>query len=149
MIFQQKCSSCYILSTDQISLPGCLYFLRYWTICVLQLFVIQVVTSWILKLALPSNRAIFSTWPKSHDKNLNILRTKRAFKVQHFSSFLKVFQLSKMSQTLECVFNCWAYFLLWREYFDTCIAKRFVTISLKIQTLVNHESCGIKFSNTW
>ena len=27
MIFQQKCSSCYILLTDQISLPGCLYFL--------------------------------------------------------------------------------------------------------------------------
>ena len=32
MIFQQKCSSCYILLTDQISLPGCLYFLRYWEI---------------------------------------------------------------------------------------------------------------------
>ena len=52
MIFQQKCSLCYILLTDQISLPGCLYFLRYWVICVLQLFVIQVVTSWISKLTL-------------------------------------------------------------------------------------------------
>ena len=52
MIFQQICSSCYILITDQISLPGCLYFLRYWEICVLQLFVNQVVTSWILKLTL-------------------------------------------------------------------------------------------------
>ena len=40
---QQKCSSCYILLTDQISLPGCLYFLRYWVTCVLQLFVNQVV----------------------------------------------------------------------------------------------------------
>ena len=50
MIFQQKCFSCYILLTDQISLPGCLYFLRYWAICVLQLFVNQVMTSWILKL---------------------------------------------------------------------------------------------------
>ena len=29
----------------QISLPDCLYFLRYWAICVLQLFVNQVVTS--------------------------------------------------------------------------------------------------------
>ena len=28
MIFQQKCSLCYFLSTDQVSLPGCLYFLR-------------------------------------------------------------------------------------------------------------------------
>ena len=44
MIFQQRCSSCYILLTDEISLPGCLYFLIYWEICVLQLFVIQVVT---------------------------------------------------------------------------------------------------------
>ena len=34
MIFQQKCSSCYILLTDQISLPGCLYFLRYWAMCI-------------------------------------------------------------------------------------------------------------------
>ena len=50
MIFKQKCLSCYILLTDQLSLPGCLYFLRYWVICVWQLFVIQVLTSWILKL---------------------------------------------------------------------------------------------------
>ena len=35
-----------------ISLPGWLYFLRYWTIYVLKLFVNQVVTSWILKLTL-------------------------------------------------------------------------------------------------
>ena len=29
MIFQEKCFSCYILLTDKISLPDCLYFLRY------------------------------------------------------------------------------------------------------------------------
>ena len=34
-----------ILLTDQISLPDCLYFLRYWSICVLQLFFNQAVTS--------------------------------------------------------------------------------------------------------
>ena len=39
MILQQECSSNYILLTDQISLPGYLYFLRYWAICALQLFV--------------------------------------------------------------------------------------------------------------
>ena len=50
--FSTKCFSYYILLTEQISLPGCLYFLRYWAICVLQFFVNQVVTSWILKLAL-------------------------------------------------------------------------------------------------
>ena len=43
--FSTKMFPCYILLTDQISLSGCLYFLRYWAICVLQLFVNQVVTS--------------------------------------------------------------------------------------------------------
>ena len=33
-----------------------------------------------------SNQAVFSTWSKSHDKNLNVLRTKRAFKVK-FKAF--------------------------------------------------------------
>ena len=35
----------YILLTDQVSLPDCLYFLRYRAICALQLFVSEVVTS--------------------------------------------------------------------------------------------------------
>ena len=52
-VFQGKCFSCYVLLTDQFSLPDCLYFLRYCSICVLQLFVNQVVTSSILKLILP------------------------------------------------------------------------------------------------
>ena len=43
--FSKKCFSCYVLLTDQVSLPDCLYFLRYWSICVLQLFVKQVVMS--------------------------------------------------------------------------------------------------------
>ena len=34
-VFREKCFSCYILSTDQISLFGCLYFLRYWAMCVI------------------------------------------------------------------------------------------------------------------
>ena len=34
-----------VLYIDQISLSGCLYFLRYWAICVFQLFINQVVTS--------------------------------------------------------------------------------------------------------
>ena len=33
----------YILLTDQISLPNCIYFLRYWGIYVLYLFVGQSV----------------------------------------------------------------------------------------------------------
>ena len=37
--FLKKNVSCYIFLTDQISLSDCLYFSRYWAICVLQLFV--------------------------------------------------------------------------------------------------------------
>ena len=40
--FSKKNVSFYALLTDQISLPDCLFFLRYWSICVLQLFVNQV-----------------------------------------------------------------------------------------------------------
>ena len=43
--FSKSCFSCYALLTDQISLPDCLYFLRYWSICVLELFVNEVVMS--------------------------------------------------------------------------------------------------------
>ena len=43
--FAKKYFPSYDLLTDQTSLPDCLYFLRYWSICVLQLFVNQVVTS--------------------------------------------------------------------------------------------------------
>ena len=49
---KRKRFSCYILLTDQISLFDCLYFLRYWPICVLGLLVSQFVTSQILKSTL-------------------------------------------------------------------------------------------------
>ena len=52
MIFQEKCFSCCVLLTDQISLSDCFYFLRYWAICVLHLFVSEIVVSKILKLTL-------------------------------------------------------------------------------------------------
>ena len=34
MIFEEKYFSGYILLIDQISLSGCLYFMRYWAVCV-------------------------------------------------------------------------------------------------------------------
>ena len=49
MIFQEKCFSSCILVTDQFSLPGYLYFLRYQSLFVQQLFVNQAVTSQILR----------------------------------------------------------------------------------------------------
>ena len=42
--FSRKMFLCYILLTDQISLPDCFYFSRYWAMCILQLFVNQAVT---------------------------------------------------------------------------------------------------------
>ena len=77
--FKKKCFSCYILLTQQIALSDFLYFLWYWAICVLEWFLSQVVTLWILKLTLFFYSHHFSTWRKSQDKNLNILRMKRAF----------------------------------------------------------------------
>ena len=50
-----------VLLPDQISLPGFLYFIRYWAVCVLYLFVNQIVTSKILKINYFSNQFIFYT----------------------------------------------------------------------------------------
>ena len=61
-----------------------LYFERSRAICLLHLFVNQVVTSWIYL----SNQVDFSTWPKSHDKNLNILRIKITFKMKQKPLFI-------------------------------------------------------------
>ena len=51
----------YILLIDQISLSDCFYFLRYWTIKVLQLFVNQAVPSQNLKLILSFESSRFDT----------------------------------------------------------------------------------------
>ena len=48
LFFEEKYTSRFIILIDQISFPGCLYFVRYWAICLIQLFVNQVVTSWVL-----------------------------------------------------------------------------------------------------
>ena len=61
MIFQKKCFSCCILLTGHISLSDCLYFLRYWEMCALQLLVNQIVCHKFWNYH-------FSTWPKSLDK---------------------------------------------------------------------------------
>ena len=91
MIFEEKCFSGFILTSDEISLPGCFYFARYWAI-----FVLQLLTGfWRHKFwNLPdhSNQVGFFTWPKSQDKKLNILRTIEVFKYKnHFSSLFMDF----------------------------------------------------------
>ena len=79
--FSKKCFSYYSLLTDQISLFDCLYFLRSWAICVLQLFISQVMTSCILKLTVFLIKSLFYMTKKSR-QNLNIVRAKRAFKMK-------------------------------------------------------------------
>ena len=65
MIFEEQYLSCYILLPDQIAMSDCLYFVKYWALCVLSLFVNQVVTPQILKLKqlqpYLSNQALLST----------------------------------------------------------------------------------------
>ena len=72
---------------DQISFSNCLYFLRYPTICLLQLFVSQVIIN--VEINLTFLIKSFYTWPKCQVKNLNILRTKRAFK-KFFVTFTRL-----------------------------------------------------------
>ena len=60
-------------------MSDCLCFSKCWAICVSQLFVNQAVTSSSLKLTLFFLSSLFDTWPKIQDKNLTILKTKRAF----------------------------------------------------------------------
>ena len=73
----------YIPITDQISLSDCLYFLRYLAaVRPLQLFAFQSVTSKNLKLTSAPYQAVLLHNSKSHDKNLNILRTIRTFKMK-------------------------------------------------------------------
>ena len=52
IIFEEKYLSCYILLIDQVLLCGSNYLVRYWAMCVLQLFVNLVVKTKILKLTL-------------------------------------------------------------------------------------------------
>ena len=42
MIFQEEYFPCYVLSNNQISLSGWLYFLRYWAVCVLEEFLYSI-----------------------------------------------------------------------------------------------------------
>ena len=57
----------------------CLYFLRYWAICVLQLFVNQVVTSWILKLTLSFQSSQFLYMTKKPWQKLKYLENEKNF----------------------------------------------------------------------
>ena len=77
MTFSEKCLSCYILLTDQFSLPDCLYFSRYRAISVLKLFVNQAVTSLNLNWAFLIKPICYMT--KKSRQKLKYLENKKSF----------------------------------------------------------------------
>ena len=90
MIFEEKCFPYYTLLINQITFSGCLYFLRYWAIFVFNCLLIgcdvinfEINLTFLIKL-------FFSAWPKSQDKNLINLRTKRAFKVSEYPQNMEI-----------------------------------------------------------
>ena len=72
----------HIILTREISSSKCLYFLRYWTLCVLLLFASKLLSSQILKFTLDFLSS-FSAGPKKPgQKKFNISRKKSAFNVK-------------------------------------------------------------------
>ena len=63
-----------IYSTNQISLSDCLWFSRYWAICVLQLFANQAVTSQNLSYPYLGNQVVLL-----HDQKFKYLENEKSF----------------------------------------------------------------------
>ena len=121
---EKKCSSHYILLTDQISLSDFLSFLKYSAIYVLQLFAVHSATSQILKLNLAFLSSRFPTWPKIQNKNANILKKKRAF------HFLKRFQLSETVSDLRVDLERKKYIHLKKRKMLRVMNFRFIVFSM-------------------
>ena len=77
--FWRKYFCFHALLTDQISLPGCLYFVRCWALCVLQLFVKQVVTSKTLKITLSFESSRLSYMTKKSRQKFKFLVKEKSF----------------------------------------------------------------------
>ena len=96
MLLKEKCFSCKILSTEQISLTDCLYFdtgqYMYFNCVCPRLWCHKFWNEPYL-----SNQAV-STIPNTQNKILIILRTKRAFKVKPFFISFK-----RLSVTNNCL----------------------------------------------
>ena len=106
MIFLEKIFSYCILLTDQIPLSDCLYFSRYWEICVLQLFVNQAVTPQNLKLNFLFKPFRYMT--KKSRQKLEYLENEKSFWCEIksiFHHFQRAFSCQRLSQTWECAFN--------------------------------------------
>ena len=121
MIFEEKLFFCSILFTDQNSLSGCLYFVRYWTIiCLLQLFIDQVVMFVNFE-----NNLIFRIKPfflhgQKVKQKFKYLENKKSFKMKYkaFFTFLKGFHWRKWNNFFWKV-RVWLS-LLYKILFASC-----------------------------
>ena len=95
MIFSEKYFSCFLL-IEYISSFNCLYALRFLAICVLQLFVSQIVTSQIFKLTLTFLSRCF---PKNSGQKFKYLKNKQSFKA--FFIILKEVSVAKIASDLR------------------------------------------------
>ena len=77
LVFEEIYFSDYILLADQFSLRDCLHFLRYWAVCVL--FVVQSLTSYILKVTLAFLSICFSSITKKSEQKCKNLKNKKRF----------------------------------------------------------------------
>ena len=96
MIFQKF----YDLLTDQISLSVCLYFLKYWTICVLQLFVSQADINFEVNPIFLTKPFFYVT--KNSRQKFKYLENEEGFLNEIksvFHHFYRVFICQKLSQT--------------------------------------------------
>ena len=80
--FQEKCFSCYILLTDQISLSDYLYFLRYWAIWCIAIVCFPGCDVISFEINLIFSIKPFFYIAKNLRQNFKYLRAKRAFKVK-------------------------------------------------------------------
>ena len=101
MTFREKCFSCYTLLTDQISLPGLPLLLE-----ILVNMCIAIVCQQDRDVMDFENNLIFLIKPfsymtKKSRRELNILRTKRAFKVKYKTFFIFFKELSNAQNCLR------------------------------------------------
>ena len=95
--FRQNDSHVIFYKLTKFSWSGCLYFLGYWLICVLHLFVNQVVMSLILKLTLSFQSSHFLYMTKKSTQKIKYLENKKRFRseIKSISHYFKGFLIAK------------------------------------------------------
>ena len=106
ILLEKSYAKCYILLPDQISMSGSLYFVRYWAKCILQLFVNQVVTSKVLKLAFHFWSSHFFYMTKMSRQKFDEFKT----------NFFIIFKGLLLNQIEENFFGRWESDFNWRQY---------------------------------